>query len=71
MRLSCLITTLNPMTEITNPARLIQSPTLIFISSSAVIFEKGKATVTLFRCDTTLGAEGDLRAKSVPLSLAI
>jgi len=26
MRMSCLIATLNPMTEITTPARLIQSP---------------------------------------------
>jgi len=71
MRISCLIATLNPMTEITNPARLIQSPTLIFIGSSALIIEKGKATVTLFLGDTTLGAERDLRARAVPLSSAI
>lgn len=71
MRMSCLITTLNPMTEITNPARLIQSPTLIFIGSSALIIEKGRATFTLFLGDTTLGAERDLRASAVPLSSAI
>jgi len=71
MRISCLIATLNPMTEITNPARLIQSPTLIFTGSSALIIEKGKATVTLFLGDTTLGAERDLRARAVPLSSAI
>jgi hemin uptake protein HemP len=44
MRMSCLIATLNPMTEITNPARLIQSPTLIFTGSSALIIE-GKGNV--------------------------
>jgi hypothetical protein len=71
MRISCLIATLNPMTEITNPARLIQSPTLIFIGSSAVIFEKGKATFTLFLGATTLGAERDLGARATPLLSAI
>ena len=68
MRMSCQITTLNPMTEITNPVRLIQSPTFIVIGSSAVIFEKGRATFTLFLGDTTLGAERDLDAGAVPLS---
>jgi hypothetical protein len=71
MRMSCQIATLNPMTEITNPARLIQSPTFIFIGSSAVIFEKGRATFTLFLGATTLGAERDLGARAVPLSSAI
>ena len=66
--MSCQITTLNPMTEITNPVRLIQSPTFIVIGSSAVIFEKGRATFTLFLGDTTLGAERDLDAGAVPLS---
>jgi len=71
MRMSCLIATLNPMTEITNPARLIKSPTLIFIGSSALIIEKGRATFTLFPCDTTLRAGRDLRARAVPLPSAI
>jgi hypothetical protein len=71
MRMSCWIATLNPMTEITNPARLIQSPTFIFIGSSAVIFEKGRATFTLFLGDTTLGADRDLGAGAVPLLSAI
>jgi hypothetical protein len=48
MRMSCLITTLNPMTEIPNPARLIQSLALIFIASPALIIEKGRARLTLF-----------------------
>jgi hypothetical protein len=72
MRMSCQIATLNPMTEITNPARLIQSPAFIVIGSSAVIFEKGRATFTLFRGDTTLGAERDLGARALlPLLPAI
>ena len=71
MRMSCRIATLNPMTEITSPARLIQSPAFIFIGSSAVIFEKGRATFTLFLGATTLGAERDLGARAVPLSSAI
>ena len=71
MRLSCQITTLNPMTEITSPAKLTQSPTFIFIGSSAVIFEKGKATFTWFLGATTLGAERDLDVRAAPLSLAI
>ena len=66
MRMSCLITTLNPMTEITNPARLIQSPTLIFIGSSALIIERGRATFTLFLCDTTLCAGRDPGVIFVP-----
>jgi hypothetical protein len=76
MRMSCLITTLNPMTDVTNPARLTQSLICIFIGSSAVIFEKGRATFTLFPicdlflplCDTTLCAGRGLRAGVVPLS---
>jgi hypothetical protein len=72
MRMSCQIATLNPMTEITNPARLIQSPAFIVIGSSAVIFEKGRATFTLFRGDTTLGAERDLGVRVLlPLLSAI
>ena len=71
MRMSCLIATLNPMTEATNPARLIQSPALIFIGSLALIIEKGRATFTLFLGDTTLGTERDLRTIAVPLSSAI
>ena len=55
------------MIEITNPATLIQSPAFIFIGSSAVIFEKGKATFVLFLGETTLGAECDLGASAVPL----
>jgi hypothetical protein len=51
---------LDPATEITSPARLIQSPTRIFIGSSSVILEKGRATFTLFLGATILGAERDL-----------
>lgn len=69
MRMSCQIATLNPTTETANPARLIQSPTLI--GSSAVIFEKGRATFTLFLGDTTLGAVRDLGASAVRLPSAI
>jgi hypothetical protein len=77
MRMSCLITTQNPMTDVTNPARLTQSPTFSFIGSSVVIIEKGRATFTLFLplCDlflslrdAALGAGRDLRARVVPLS---
>jgi hypothetical protein len=68
MRISSLIATLNPMTEITSPARLIQSPALIVIGSSALIIDKGRAMFTLFLGDTTLGAECDRRASAVPLS---
>ncbi|HUK72149.1 MAG TPA: hypothetical protein VLW50_25830 [Streptosporangiaceae bacterium] len=71
MRMSCQIAALNPMAEITNPARLIQSPTFIFIGSSAVIFEKGRATFTLFLGATTLGAERDLGARAMPFLSAI
>jgi hypothetical protein len=71
MRLSCLIATPNPMTVITNPATLIQSPTLIFTGSSALIIERGRATFTLFLGDITLGAERHLRASPAPLSSAI
>jgi hypothetical protein len=77
MRMSCLITTLNPMTDVANPARPTQSLTLIFNGSSAVIIEKGRAMFTLFLplCDlflslrdTALCAGRDLRARGVPLS---
>ena len=71
MRMSCRIAALNPMIETTNPARLIQSPTCIFIGSPAVILEKGRATFTWFLGATTLGAERDLGVRAVPLSLAI
>jgi hypothetical protein len=56
------MTTLNPATEMTSPARPIQSPTAIFIGSWTVNLEKGRATLTLFLGDTTLGAERDLVA---------
>jgi hypothetical protein len=71
LRMSCQITTLNPATETTNPAKLIQSPTFIFTGSSAVILPKGRATLTLFRGATTLGAERDLGVRPVPFSPAI
>ena len=73
MRLSCLIATPNPMTVITNPATPIQSATLIFTGSSALIIERGRATFTLFLGDIriALGAERDLRASAMPLSSAI
>jgi hypothetical protein len=67
----CQITTLNPITEITNPARPVQSPTFIFTGSSAVILPKGRATLTLFLGATTLGAERDLDARAARLPLAI
>jgi hypothetical protein len=60
-----------PMTEITSPARLTQSPTVIFIGSWIVNLEKGRATFTLFLGDTTLGAEPDLAARAVSLLPAI
>jgi hypothetical protein len=69
--MSCRIATLNPMTEIIKPARLIQSPMFIFIGSSGVILEKGRATLTLFLGDTTMGAERDLDVRAVPLPAAI
>jgi len=65
------MTTLNPATEMTSPARPIQSPTVIFIGSWTVNLEKGRATLTLFLGDTTLGAERDLVAREVPLLSAI
>ena len=79
MRMSSLITTLNPMAETTNPARLIQSPTLIVTGSSALIIERGRATLTLFLydpmfcilCDQMFCAGRDLRAPTVPLPSAI
>ena len=81
MRMSCLITMQNPTTDVTNPARLTQSPTFSFIGSSVVIIEKGRATFTLLftlflpLCDLFLSPRGaslcagrDLRAGVVPLS---
>jgi hypothetical protein len=38
---------LNPMTETTSPARLIQSLTLIVAGSSVLIIEEGKGNVYL------------------------
>ena len=78
MRMSSLITTLNPTAETTNPARLIQSPALIAAGSSALIIERG-ATLTLFLChpifcvlcDPMICAGRDLRARVVPLPSAI
>ena len=54
MRMSSVIATLNPMTETTNPARLIQSPTLMVIGSSALIIDRGRAMFTLSLDVTTL-----------------
>jgi hypothetical protein len=79
MRMSSLITTLNPMAETTNPARLIQSRTLIVTGSSALIIERGRATLTLFLChpmfcvlcDPMFCAGRDLRAHAVSLLSAI
>jgi len=53
MRMSSLIATPNPMTETTSPARLIQSPALMVIGSSALIIDKGRAMFTLFLGATT------------------
>jgi hypothetical protein len=66
MRVSSLITTLNPRSEIASPVRLIQSPDLIFSGSSALIIDKGSAMFTLFLGDTTLGPECDRRASALP-----
>jgi hypothetical protein len=55
-----------PVTEITSAARLIQSPAVIVAGTWTVIREKGRATFTLFRGDTTLGAERDLVVRAVP-----
>ena len=79
MRMSSLITTLNPIAETTNPARLIQSPALIAAGSSALIIERGRATLTLFLChpmfcvlcDPMICVGRDLRARAVPLPSAI
>jgi hypothetical protein len=77
MRLSCLITALNPMTDVTNPANLTQSPAVIFIGSLTVMIEKGRATFTLLLplCDllvslrgTNLPAGRDLRVRAMRLS---
>jgi hypothetical protein len=78
MRMSSLITTLNPMAETINPARLIQSPALIVTGSSALIIDRGRATLTLFAChpmfcvlcDPMICAGRDLRARAVPLPLS-
>lgn len=71
MRVSSLITTLNPMAETASPARLIQSFALIVTGSSARIIEKGRATFTLFPCETSAWTGRDLRARAVPLPSAI
>jgi hypothetical protein len=71
VRMSCQMTTLNPITETTSPARLIQSPTVISTRSSTENLENGSATFVLFLGDTTWGAERDLGARSVLLRLAI
>src|SRR5215471_13602998 len=68
--MSCQITALNPATVITRPARLIQSPASIFTGFSAVIFEKGRATVTVLPGATILGADRDLGAGAAPLARA-
>lgn len=70
-RMNCQMTTLNPMIETTSPARLIQSPTVIFTGSSTVNLENGSATFILFRGDTTRGADRDLGARLVLLRRAI
>jgi hypothetical protein len=70
-RADCQMTTLNPMTETTSPARLIQSLTVI--AGSCVVNrekDKGRATLVLFFGDTTCGAERDLGG-AVLLRLAI
>jgi hypothetical protein len=63
---------LNPTTDTTRPATLIQSLALI-VGSSVVNREKdkGRATLVLFLGDTTCGAERDLGALAVLLQLAI
>lgn len=71
MRISSRIATLNPITEITNPARLIQSPTLMVIGSSILIVDKGRATFVLFLCDVTFCAGRDRRASAVRLPSVI
>ena len=66
--MSSLIATVNPMTETTSPARLIQSPALISTGSSTLIIDRGRAMFTLFLGDTTLGAECARHARAEPLS---
>ncbi len=66
------MTTLNPVTETTSPARLIKS--LAVIAGSCVVNrenDKGRATLVLFLWETTRGAERDLGARAVLLPLAI
>jgi hypothetical protein len=72
MRISSLITTLNPMTETTKPARLIQSPALIVTGSSVLITDKGArvATFALTTCDEFLGAKGSGVAEPGPMPTA-
>src|ERR1700722_8688148 len=70
MRLSSLITTLNPTAETTNPARLIQSAALIVTGSPARITEKGRARLTLFPSDTSVCTGRDLHARALPLPSA-
>jgi hypothetical protein len=73
MHFSSLMTTLNPMTETTKPARLIQSPALIVTGSCVLITDKGArvATFALMTCDEFLGAERDLRTGATLLPWAI
>jgi hypothetical protein len=77
MRMSCLITMLNPMIDVISPATLTQSRSLIFAGAPAVILEKGRATFTEFPplcglllslCNTTLRTGRSLRAGAAPLS---
>ena len=67
------MTTLNPMTETTKPARLIQSPALIVTGSCVLITDKGArvATFALMTCDECPGAERDLRTGATLLPWAI
>ena len=69
MRMSSLIATLNPMTETTNPARLIQSPALMVVGCSARIIDRGRATFTLFLGATTFCAGRDRRASADALAV--
>lgn len=73
MHFSSLMTTLNPMTETTKRARLIQSPALIVTGSCVLITDKGArvATFALMTCDEFLGAERDLRTGATLLPWAI
>src|ERR1700730_275051 len=73
MPISSLMTTLNPMTQTTKLARLIQSPALIVTGSCVLITDKGArvATFALMTCGEFLGAERDLRTRAALLRWAI